>query len=59
MIPKGLYHRVHREAQKDEANLGLDFGSVSLRYPTSSLQFSSVFFTSAMNWSATAPSIRR
>jgi hypothetical protein len=28
-------------------------------YPTSSLQFSRVFFTSAMNWSATAPSIRR
>jgi hypothetical protein len=28
-------------------------------YPTSSLQPSIVFFTRAMNWSATAPSIRR
>ncbi len=28
-------------------------------YPTSSLHPSSVFFTYAMNWSATAPSIRR
>jgi hypothetical protein len=29
------------------------------RYPISSFQFSSVFFTKAMNWSATAPSMRR
>jgi len=28
-------------------------------HPISSLQFSSVFFTRAMNWSATAPSMRR
>src|SRR5258708_3855296 len=28
-------------------------------YPISSLQFSNVFFTKAMHWSATAPSIRR
>ena len=31
----------------------------ALSKPTSSLQFSSVFFTSAMNWSATAPSMMR
>ena len=31
----------------------------ALSHPISSLQFSSVFFTWAMNWSATAPSMRR
>ena len=31
----------------------------AVAHPTSSLQFSSAFLTSAMNWSATAPSMMR
>jgi len=59
--------RTGRRVAKDDTGQGcrvpcrFDSGSrpLSTCYPISSPQFSRVFLTSAMNWSATAPSIKR
>src|SRR3954453_14296743 len=52
--------RIHRPSQHcSPDNVNFPHNRKDSSYPTSSVQVSRFFFTWAMNWSATAPSMRR